>query len=74
MITQTTAIVRKGALFPEEPLSLPDEMRVRVTIEAVPTDQESRLAALRRLQQLIKNRPINSDGLRFTREELHERR
>jgi len=74
MITQTTAIVRDGVLHPDAPLELPDETRVRVTIEPVVMDQESRLAALKRLQQLIKDRPINSGGLRYTREELHERR
>jgi len=74
MITQTTAVVRDGALHPDEPLRLPEETRVRVTIEPVVIDRESRLAALKRLQQLIKDRPICSGGLKYTREELHELR
>lgn len=73
MIAQTTATVRDGILHPDEPLRLPDETRVSVTIEPVDMDQETRLAALKRLQQLIKDRPINSGGLRYTRDELHER-
>jgi predicted DNA-binding antitoxin AbrB/MazE fold protein len=66
-----TAIFENGVLKPTLPLDLPEHMRVRITIEPLPTDSQKaeKLAELEALWRI--SRP-HSEGL--TREELHERR
>lgn len=72
MRTQTTATVNHGQLELDEPLNLPDRSRVQVTVE-LNEDWRSRYqAGLARFKKLIRERPIHV-GVRFTREELHER-
>lgn len=73
MLTQFTATVVDGMLRPDEPLGLPEESRVNVTINTVSNPTKA-LAALQSLQERLKLRPVCTDGRRFTRDELHERR
>ena len=72
MRTQTTATVNHGQLQLDEPLNLPDQARVQVTVELREDWRAKFLAGLQRLQQLIQEQPIRA-GIRFTRDELHER-
>lgn len=72
MKTQTTATVNQGQLELDEPLDLPDQSRVQVTIELNEEWRSRYRAGLERFKKLIRERPINA-GVRFTREELHER-
>ncbi|MBO0698447.1 MAG: hypothetical protein J2P46_08640 [Zavarzinella sp.] len=52
-----------------------DESRVRLTIEPIEAwSPEKARAAWEALGARLRERPINSGGLRFTRDELHERR
>ncbi|MBP87741.1 MAG: hypothetical protein CMJ64_13635 [Planctomycetaceae bacterium] len=74
MKTQTTATVVDGMLKLDEPIDLPDDSRVRVTIEAVEESQRRWQDALDALEQLKQERPIHSGSRRYTRDELHERR
>jgi hypothetical protein len=73
MLTQFTATVVDGMLQPDEPIGLPNESRVSVTINPVGEPAKA-LAALQSIQERLKLRPVSTDGRRFTRDELHERR
>jgi hypothetical protein len=76
MISQVTATVIGGMLKPDVSLHLPEQTRVRLTVEpisdALPktTAQEAWQAIKARLRE----RPIHAAGLHYTRDELHERR
>jgi hypothetical protein len=62
-------------LKPDEPLSLADQSRVRVTIE--PIDEwspEGAKAAWEALLARLKEHPLHFGGVRHTRDEMHERR
>ena len=72
MSTDVTGTVLGGALKLDQPLSLPDQSRVRVTIQPV-VSNEGWLRALDALQRLRQEHPIRSGGRRYTRDELHER-
>ena len=77
MTTQTTGVVVDGQLQLDQPLPLPDRSRVTVTVQSaidVPADwRERMIRGLATMQQLKVDHPVGSGGLRFTREELHER-
>ncbi len=75
MATQVIATVVNGMLKPDQALPLAERSRVRVTIEPIDdwTPEKGR-AAWEALQAFLKEHPINSGGLRYTRDELHERR
>jgi hypothetical protein len=77
MTTQATGTVIDGQLPLDQPLPLPNQSRVTVLVQSaveVPTDWQERmtqgLAAVERLKAAY---PIGSNGLHFSRDELHER-
>lgn len=78
MTTRTTATVVDGQLQLDQPLPLPNQSRVNVVVESAtetPADWRERMTqGLESLQKLVAEHPIGSGGVRFTREELHERR
>jgi hypothetical protein len=75
MTTQITATVVGGMLKPDQPLPLADQTRVRLTIEPIEGwSPEAARAAWESLQARLKEHPIDSGGVRYTRDELHERR
>jgi hypothetical protein len=71
MALETIATVENGLLRPEVALPFHDGAQVRLTIETE-WDSEKAMRAWERLKELLKQRPIVS-GLRFSRDELHER-
>ncbi len=71
MALETIATVENGLLKPEIALPFHDGAQVRLTIETG-WDAEKALKAWERLKDLLKERPVIS-GLRFSRDELHER-
>ena len=73
MTTETTATVIGGSLHLDEPLNLPDQTRVRVTVVATGDERQRRLEAWKKLQEYMRTHPLNSGGLRFTRDQLHDR-
>lgn len=77
MPTQVTATVIDGTLKLNQPVDLPSNSRVRVTVEPLAESDElsdeERRAAWERFKQRARERPVNSGGLHFTRDELHER-
>jgi hypothetical protein len=74
MATHFTATVIEGQLRLDQPLDLPDHSKVVVTVESPSDWREKYLKGLEEWRKLIEEHPINSGGVRFTREELHERR
>ncbi|HVS39363.1 MAG TPA: antitoxin family protein [Gemmataceae bacterium] len=75
MTTRTTATFVNGMLKPDQALPLPEQSRVRLTIEPIEEwSPEKARAAWESLQARLKEHPIDSGGVRYTRDELHERR
>lgn len=75
MTTQVDATFQNGVLMPDTPLPYPDQFRVRLTIEPNESwSPEKAGQAWERFVALAAERPINSHGVRFDRDELHERR
>jgi hypothetical protein len=73
MTTQMTATVVGGLLKPDQSLPLPDDTRVKLTIEPI-TEEWEPAAAWESLKARLRQRPIHGLGRRLTRDELHERR
>jgi hypothetical protein len=77
---RTKAIYRDGAFVPETRCDLPEEAEVDLLVQgpllAPPsiTDPEQRARVLRQVTERMKQNPIPAQALRFTRDELHERR
>jgi hypothetical protein len=74
MPTQITATVHNGMLKPDELLSLPEQTRVKLTIEPIEEWSPAKArAAWEALQARLKERPLHLGGKRFTRDELYDR-
>lgn len=73
MKTELTATIEGGVLKPDIVLPFPDHTRVKLTIEPVEPENPS-AAAWERLKERLRQRPVHGGGMRFTREELYERR
>jgi hypothetical protein len=75
MTTQVTATFVHGMFKPDQALPLPEQSRVRLTIEPIEDwSPEGAIAAWEALKARLRERPIHGGGKRFTRDELHERR
>ena len=74
MIETTTGTVVNGMIQLDKPLLLPDQTPVAVTVESLASAHADGLLAWQSIQRRLQQRPINSGGLKFTRDELHERR
>ena len=74
MTTETSGAVINGQLQLDQPIALPNASRVKVTIELEANRSDDYLKNLDAWKQLAKQRPIGSGGVKFTREQLHERR
>lgn len=74
-MTQVTATFVNGILKPDEKLALPEQARVRLTIESIEEwTPEKGKAAWEALKKQILEQPLHFGGKRYTRDELHERR
>lgn len=73
MSESMTGIIVDGMIKPDQPLELPDQTAVSITVQPLRPSAEA-LAAWESIQRRLKERPINSGGVKFTRDELHERR
>jgi len=70
-----TATVVGGMLKPDEALSLADRSRVRLTIEPIVEESSATpAAAWEAIQARLHLRPLHFGGVRYSRDELHERR
>lgn len=72
MSSRVSGTIEDGVLKFDQPVGLPNHSRVTVILEPLITT-EQRLAAWDAIQERLRLRPINSGGVRFTRDELHER-
>lgn len=75
MTTQLTGTVVDGALKLDQPLDLSNAARVKVVVE-IDADLESHdrfREGVERIEKLKRAQPINSGGLLFTRDQLHDR-
>jgi hypothetical protein len=69
-----TGIVVDGGLQLDQPLTLPNQTAVNVTIQPVVGDKTDALAAWESILARLAERPIHGGGQRFTRDELYEGR
>jgi hypothetical protein len=76
MLAQITGTVIDGGLELDQPVKLPNNTRVSVTVKAVapavPAAQTE--AGWSAWKRRITERPVHAAGLHFSRDELHERR
>ncbi len=76
MSTTHTATVVNGALQLDQPLELPEQSRVAITV--IPLSDEAtrrrRKEALEKFFASVEETHFVSDGERLTREQMHERR
>jgi hypothetical protein len=76
MKTEITGTVVGGGLELDGRLTLPERSRVRVRIEPIPGEAEPADAesAFESFKKLLEEQPIDSGGLHYSRDELHDRR
>jgi hypothetical protein len=75
MTTHMTATVVDGMLKPDESLRLPNQTRVKLTIESIEDwSPAAALSAWEEIKSRLRERPLHFGGKRYTRDELHERR
>jgi len=76
MTTHVSATLIGGMLKPDEAIALPDQTRVRLTVEPIEETPPKTTAqeAWQAIQNRLKERPLHFGGRRYTRDELHERR
>lgn len=74
MRTETTATVIHGGLELDGRLDLPDQSRVRVSIEPLEGWRVNFSAGLKSWKEFCEQHPVQSRGRRYSRDELHERR
>jgi predicted DNA-binding antitoxin AbrB/MazE fold protein len=75
VIQTITATFENGILKPAQPLDLPDHSQVRLTVEPLNLDEQTRRnqETLAALEALWKNVSICSKEPHLTRDQLHER-
>lgn len=73
MKAQTTGTLIDGVVQLDQPVNLPNNSRVNVSIEPMSIDPTEARVAFDALKKRLRERPIHSGGRRFTRDELHER-
>ncbi len=69
-----TATFENGVLKPDESLALPPGTRVRLIVESLDASLEAKDKAWQELEELWEEASVDSGGVRFTRDQLHERR
>ena len=81
MAQRLRAIYQNGTFVPQSPCDLPENSEVDLVIEkphilpALENDPQERKRILARMVERMHSNPIPAEApLRFTREELHERR
>lgn len=74
MKTEMTGTLIDGVVQLDGSVDLPNRSRVTVSIEPIEFDAEKAKAALESFLKRTELRPIHTGGIRYTRDELHERR
>ena len=83
MFESVSGVVVGGCIQLDHPIDVPDQTPVRVTfdpagvkaaqVEPVEFDPERAREAWESMKEYLREHPINSGGLRYTRDELHAR-
>lgn len=68
-----TATVEGGILKPDAPLAFPDQTRVRVILDPISEGDADSRAAMHELEKLWDGASVDSEGVRLTRDQMHER-
>lgn len=68
-----TATFENGVLKPDERLALPAGTRLRLIVESVDMSPKGKDQVWQELEQLWEEESVDSGGVRFTRDQLHER-
>ena len=74
MKTTHTATVVDGSLKLDDPLNLPEQSRVEITVAPIAKVVDRKLEALRNFRALSDATPLFGAAERLTRDQLHERR
>jgi predicted DNA-binding antitoxin AbrB/MazE fold protein len=74
MKTSIPAIFDHGVFRPETAVSLPEGTRVTVVVTGSETVKNDAVDPLDELDRLCEEMPIDSGGIKYTRDQLHERR
>lgn len=74
MKIETKGTLIDGVVQLDEAVDLPNHSRVSVTVRPLTQEPREPKAALERFLRRAEARQFDSRGLRFTRDELHERR
>jgi hypothetical protein len=73
MKTEMTGTVVDGGIRLDERVDLPNDSRVQVMLQPLSVPMTRWSTAMEAFKRLCREHPIDSGGLRYTREELHER-
>jgi len=73
MTMTTTGTLIDGVVRLDELVDVPNNSRVTVTLGVIQYDPLKAKEALDRMLERNQDRPVHSGGVRYTREELHER-
>lgn len=67
-------VFENGVLRPEHELSLPEHARLVIAIRRIEVAPEDEEWARHRLREIREGGLVRSNGLRLTRDQMHERR
>ena len=73
MNTKSTGTIVDGSIQLDQPIDLPDQSRVTVRTDLLEHDPKLAQEALESFLQRTRVRPVYSDGVRLTRDQLHKR-
>lgn len=73
METQVTGTLVDGVVRLDEQVDIPNNSRVRVALQTIDEAKTLYNEGLNEWLQTCKDHPISSGGLRYTRDQLHER-
>lgn len=74
MSTKSFGTVQGDFIRLDEPTGLPDDSRVEITVKPLDSHHSSWDTFMDKLEQLGSEQPIGSGGVRYTRDQLYERR
>jgi len=74
MAMTTTGTLIAGVVKLDESVDIPNNSRVTIQIRSINESPSKPADAWARLKKRLADHPIHAGGLRYTRDELHERR
>jgi hypothetical protein len=71
--THAIAVIENGQIKLSEPLALPENTKVQVTIAPLDSDRLARVEAVKSMFAIFDEHPIYGGTTKFSREELYDR-